>query len=125
MPLIPDIVFEALQLLETPAVFATVDSSSRPNAIYVMLVKSDDRRSVLISDGAMNKSRENIRHGSHGSVVFLTKELRAFQIKGTIKYHVSGPLFDYYPDGKDPNHPRHGLKELVVDEVYEGAEKLL
>jgi len=119
---IPEVVYQAMQELETPAVLATVDPSGNPNAAYMILVKIDNPEIVLISDGAMHKTRQNILSGSRGSVVFLTKDFKAYQIKGSIKYHTSGPLFEHKID---PHYPRFGVVELVVDEVYEGAEKLL
>lgn len=114
-----------MQDLETPAVFTTVDPTGNPNSIYVILVKSDNRETVLISDGAMYKTRENIMSGSRGVFVFITKQYKAYQLKGTIKYHTSGPLFEYNPANETPEHPRYGMVELIVDEAYAGSIKLL
>jgi predicted pyridoxine 5'-phosphate oxidase superfamily flavin-nucleotide-binding protein len=125
MARIPQVVFQALQQLDTPAVFTTVDSNGNPNSAYVMLVKTDNPEIVLLNDSVFHKTRENIMTGSRGAVVFLTAEHKAYQIKGALKYHTSGPLFDHMRRVVDVIHARVAAVELVVDEVYEGADKLL
>jgi predicted pyridoxine 5'-phosphate oxidase superfamily flavin-nucleotide-binding protein len=125
MARIPNVVYRALQELDTPAVFTTVDPNSNPNAAYVMLVKVDNPEIVLLNDSVFSKTRENILSGSRGSVVFLTAEHKAYQLKGALTYHTSGPLFDHMRSVVEEIHARVAAVELRVDEAYEGAEKLL
>ena len=125
MALIPDIVYSALQALDTPAVFTTTSPDGNPNAAYVMLVKINNPEIVLLNDSVFTKTRRNILSGSRGSVVFLTAEHKAYQLKGALRYHTSGPLFDHMRRVVSDEHARVGAVELVVDEVYEGATKLL
>jgi len=124
MTQIPDVVFQALQDLQTPAVFSTVGTDGNPNAAYVMLVKVDNREIVLLNDSVFHKTRENILSGSRGSVVFLTAAGKAYQLKGALHYHIGGPLYDHMRSVVDATHARIAAVELVVDEVYEGAERL-
>ncbi|HEY3332263.1 MAG TPA: pyridoxamine 5'-phosphate oxidase family protein [Capsulimonadaceae bacterium] len=125
MPRIPDKVFNALQDHNAPSIFATTSPDGNPNAIYVMLVKTDNPEIVLLNDSVFTKTRENILTGSRGAVVFLTADHKAYQIKGSLKYHTDGPLFEYMRSQVDATHARVAAVELLVDEVYEGAEKLL
>jgi len=125
MARIPDLVYRALQELDTPAVFTTVDPAGNPNAAYVMLVKIDNPEIVLLNDSVFSKTRENILSGSRGSVVFLTRDHKAYQIKGALVYHTSGTLFDHMRRVVESTHARVAAVEMVVDEVYEGAERLL
>jgi len=124
MARLPDRVFQALQSNDSPAVFTTVDPTGNPNSAYVMLVKIDDPNMVLLNDSVFTKTRANILSGSRGAVVFLTADHKAYQIKGDLKYHTSGPIFDHMRASVDPIHARVAAVELVVDEVYEGAERL-
>ncbi|MDR3706681.1 MAG: pyridoxamine 5'-phosphate oxidase family protein [Capsulimonadaceae bacterium] len=125
MARIPENVYKALQDLDTPAVFTTVDPNGNPNAAYVMLVKVDNPEIVLLNDSVFTKTRANILTGSRGSVVFLTADHKAYQIKGNLKYHTSGPLFDHMRSVVEEIHARVAAVELIADEVYEGADKLL
>lgn len=124
MSRIPDRVFEALQANNAPAVFATTNSDGNPNVIYVMLVKTNDPNIVLLNDSVFTKTRANILAGSRGAVAFMTPDHKAFQIKGSLRYHTSGPLFDHMRASVDATHARVAAVELVADEVYEGAERL-
>lgn len=125
MARIPEVVYKALQELESPAVFSTADPDGNPNAAWVMLVKIDNPEIVLLNDSVFTKTRANILSGSRGSVVFLTADHKAYQIKGALRYHTSGPLFEYMRRVVEEIHARVAAVELVVDEVYEGADKLL
>jgi hypothetical protein len=124
MAQLPEVVQSALASLKAPVVFTTIDGHGMPNAVYCMLSKvgSDN---VVICDNYFNKTRANIKSGSAGSVLFLSPEMKAYQLKGAIDYVTDGPLYEEIRNNVDPKHPRVAAVVLHVHEVYCGAEKLV
>ncbi len=106
-------------------VFVTVDAQGTPNAAYCMPCKVVDRDKVVLCDNYFAKTRANLLSGSHGAVLFLTSDMKSYQVKGALEYLTSGPLFVEVRDSIDPKHPRVAAVVLPVKEVYSGAEKLV
>jgi predicted pyridoxine 5'-phosphate oxidase superfamily flavin-nucleotide-binding protein len=79
----------------------------------------------VIADNYFKKTKQNIQTGSAGSVLFITEDQEAFQIKGEIEYHVSGKIFDDMKRWNPKKHPGHAAAALKVREVYNGAERLI
>jgi len=125
MPQLPEAVKAAWEKRNGPAVFATVNEGSMPNAIYVTCVALYDDGTVLIADNYFDKTRRNILAGSKGSFLFTTEGGTTYQIKGTISRHTSGPIFDHMKSWNPQKHPGYAAAALAVEEVYSGAEKLL
>lgn len=125
MSQLPVAVKDAWEKRSGPAIFATASEESTPNAIYVTCVALYDDGTVLIADNYFDKTRRNIHAGSRGSFLFMTEDNKTYQIKGTISYHTSGPLFDHMKSWNPEKHPGHAAAALAVEEVYSGAEKLL
>lgn len=125
MPQLPEAVKAAWEKRSGPAVFTTVDEGSMPNAIYVTCVALYDDSTVLIADNYFDKTRRNILAGSKGSLLFMADGQKPYQIKGTISYHRSGPLFDHMKSWNPKKHPGHAAAALAVEEVCSGAERLL
>ena len=109
---------------EGPCVFATVDGAGNPNAIYVTCIRRYDDNTILIADNYFHKTRENLKHGSRGSVLFITGDRKAYQIKGKVSYLESGELRDYMKDCLDPKYPVVAVAALTVEDIYSGAEKI-
>jgi len=110
---------------EGPVVFTTVDSKGVPNAIYVTCVKriSDDQ--IVVADNKMNKTRANIMAGCSASLLYITKEKKAYQLKGSLRYETSGTVFTEMKEGwLDKKFPGHAAVVFHIEEVYSGAEKL-
>lgn len=107
-----------------PVVFSTVDKEGIPNAIYATCVAKFNEETLVVSDNFFNKTQKNILSGSKGSILFITNEDKAYQVKGTIEYCKDGVIFD---DMKSWNgeRPGHAAAALKVEEVYSGAEKLV
>jgi predicted pyridoxine 5'-phosphate oxidase superfamily flavin-nucleotide-binding protein len=124
MAQIPEIVQTALASLKAPVVLTTVDAQGVPNSVYCMLSKTEGD-SVVICDNYFVKTRANIKSGSAGAVLFLTPEMKAYQLKGSFDYVTSGALYEEIRDNVDPKHPRVAAVVLHVNEVYCGAEKLV
>ena len=122
---LPEIAIKAWDERKGPIVFTTVDKDGKPNTIYASCVHriGDDR--IVVANNKMHKTLENIKAGTKASILYITKEKKAFQIKGTLDYHIDG---DIYEDMKnrwlDKKYPGHGAVVLNIEEVYSGAEQL-
>ncbi len=122
---LPENISEAWSKRDGPVVFSTTDSDGNPNAIYATCVNLFENNTVLVADNFFDKTRNNIRSGSKGSVLFITDEGKSFQLKGTIEYHTEGPLFDHMKSWNPSKLPGHATAALKIREAYSGAEKLL
>jgi len=122
---LPEIVSKAWEDRNGAAVFTTVDEQGLPNTIYVGCVKIYDDERIVIADNFFDKTRTNILNGSKGTLLFLTKQGKAYQTKGSIDYQTSGELYDDMKVWVDPKLPSVAAAVLLVEQVYCGAEKLL
>lgn len=122
---IPEIVLQAWENREGPPVLTTVDSNGLPNAIYATCVYWYDEQTIVIADNYFNKTRENIKSGSKGSLLFITSERTSYQLKGTFTYVQEGPIFDFMKANTPARLPGHAAAAIVVEEIYSGANKLL
>jgi hypothetical protein len=109
---------------EGPAVFVTVDAAKTPNAIYVGEIRYVPGEGFIVADNYFSKTRANIKSGTRGAILFLTKERKSFQVKGTLTYHTDGPIFANMQSWHDPKHPGVAATLLRIEEAYSGAEKL-
>jgi predicted pyridoxine 5'-phosphate oxidase superfamily flavin-nucleotide-binding protein len=105
-------------------IFSTVSRDGIPNSIYATCVSMYRDNKILIANNYFEKTMKNILSGSKGSILFMTKEHKAFQVKGSIKYYTSGQEFDDMKTWNPPEHPGHGVMVLTIEEIYSGAEKL-
>ncbi|MBW1804701.1 MAG: pyridoxamine 5'-phosphate oxidase family protein, partial [Deltaproteobacteria bacterium] len=80
---------------------------------------------IVVANNYFSKTLENILAGSKGSILFITKEGKSYQIKGSIEYHKEGSIFEDMKKWNPKQHPGHAAAALIVEEVYMGAEKLL
>jgi predicted pyridoxine 5'-phosphate oxidase superfamily flavin-nucleotide-binding protein len=124
MTTLPETVSEAWDNREGPIVFTTVDAEGKPNAIYATCVTKYDEETILIANNFFSKTLKNIQAGSQGSVLFITEEGKAYQLKGEITYHEEGPFFVAMKACNPERLPGHGAAALNVQEVYAGAEQL-
>ncbi len=121
---IPESVLTAWADREGPIVLTTVDAAGVPNAIYASSVSLHGENTVLVADNYFKKTRANILAGSRASVLFITKERKAYQLKGHLEYHTSGPVFDTMKSWNSPKHPGVAAAALKVEQVYSGGEQL-
>ena len=77
-----------------------------------------------MADNYFCKTRANIQRGTQGAVLFLTKERKAYQIKGPLTYHTQGEVFKNMQSWHDPKYPGVAATLLRIEEVYSGAEQL-
>lgn len=121
---IPEIVSSAWKDRKGPVVFATVNADGIPNAIYATCVSMFDEETLIVADNYFDKTRANIFGGTKGSILFITEESAAYQIKGSLEYLKDGAIFDDMKNWNPSEHPGHAAVALRVEEVYSGSEKL-
>ncbi len=122
---LPEKVSKEWENREGPIILATVNTNGIPNAIYATCVSKFSEDTIVVANNYFSKTLENILAGSKGSILFITKEKKSYQIKGRIEYHKDGPIFDDMKKWNPEKHPGHAAAALKVEEVYAGAEKLL
>jgi predicted pyridoxine 5'-phosphate oxidase superfamily flavin-nucleotide-binding protein len=125
MPVLPEKVSKAWDERKGPVVFTTVDEKGVPNAIYATCVNKFSEDTIVIADNFFDKTRKNILAGTKGSILFITAEDKAFQVKGAIEYHKEGDIFEDMKRWNPKQHPGHAATVLRVEEVYSGSKKLL
>ena len=124
MPALPEKVSIAWDKRKGPAVFTTVAKNGLPNSIWVSCVLKYDAERLIVADNFFQKTRENIKDGSTGSLLWMTEDNESYQVKGSIEYVAEGPMFERMKEGVDESLPRVAAAVVRVEEVYSGAEKL-
>lgn len=125
MSKLPEAVNKAWDEKEDAIVLTTVDKEGVPNSIWATCVSKYDDETIVIADNYLDKTRENIKDGSKAAILFITKEGKSYQIKGTIEYHTSGAIFDDMKNWNPEKHPGHAAVAVKVENVYSGSEKLV
>lgn len=125
MAALPQVVSQAWDNRKGPIVLATVSPEGVPNAIYATCVTKYAEDRLVVADNYFSKTRANIAAGSKGSLLFITEEGKAYQVKGTIEYVTGGPIYDDMKGWLDPKHPGHAATVLHVEHVFNGATQLL
>jgi len=125
MAKIPGVASEAWEQREGAVVMSTVDSKGIPNTIYVTCVQKIADDTIVIADNKLHKTKANIHAGSKASLLYITKEKKAYQLKGSVDYQTAGPIYeDMKNRWLDKKYPGNAAVVLTVEEVYTGAEKL-
>jgi len=119
-----EIMAKAWEQREGPAVLATVDASNKPNAIYVGEIWFDATTGFIVADNYFHKTRANIKNGSTGALLFITKEGKSFQAKGALTYHTQGPAFENMQSRHNKKHPGVAAVVLRIEAAFCGAEEL-
>ena len=125
MPQLPEEASKAWDNRNGPIVLATVDQAGLPNAIYATCVSKFAEDTLVVADNFFDKTRRNILRGSKGAILFITKDNKAFQVKGQLEYHRSGRIYEDMKKWNPAKHPGHAAVSLKIKEVYQGAKKLL
>ena len=125
MAALPEKVTKAWEDREGPIILSTVDGDGTPNAIYATCVSIFSEDTVVVANNYFSKTLKNILAGSKGTILFITKEGKSYQIKGSIEYHKEGSIYEDMKKWNPKKHPGHAAAALKVEEVYTGAEKLL
>ena len=122
---LPEAAAKAWENREGPVIMTTVDSKGMPNTIYVTCVNKYSNDQIVVADNKMHKTRANIKAGSPVTLLYITKNKKAFQLKGSGAYTTEGPVFEDMKNGwLDKKYPGHAAVVIHIEEVYSGAEKL-
>jgi len=121
---LPEAVKTQWENVEGAMVLTTVNTDGLPNSVYVACVKKIADDKIVITDNYFSKTRTNIAAGSKGSLLFITKDRKSFQIKGSFEYFTDGPIFDDMKNWVRQDLPKVAAAVLNIEEVYSGAEKL-
>lgn len=125
MAQLPEIVSKAWEDRKDPVVLTTVSTNGIPNSIYATCVSKYKDEYIVVADNYFSKTRENLKKEKTGSLLFITPEKKAYQIKGTVEYHTEGPVFDDMKKWNPEKHPGVAAAAVKIEEVYSGGEKLL
>ena len=125
MPDLPSNVSDAWDHRNGPIILTTVDQNGRPNAIYATCVGKFGEDTLVVADNFFDKTKRNILQGSQGAILFITKDNKAFQVKGKLAYHRSGAIYEDMKKWNPPKLSGHAAVALTAEEIYSGAEKLL
>ena len=125
MSKIPQSVITAWDNHVGPVILTTVDPKNVPNSIYATCVARYGDERFVVADNYFDKTRANIQSGSSGSFLFITDEDKAYQVKGRLEYHTSGPVFEDMKQWNPQKHPGHAAVAVVVEEIYSGSERLV
>ena len=110
---------------EGPIILSTVNKLGIPNSIYATCVSKYSEDTLVVANNYFSKTLKNIEAGSKGSILFITKAGKSYQVKGSIEYHKDGPVYEDMKKWNPKKHPGHAAAALKVEEAYSGAEKLL
>ncbi len=125
MAKLPQAFLDAWKQRKPRMIFTTVDTTGEPNAVWVLCVKKLDDERILIANNFFHKTLENIKAGSRGSLLLIAPEREAYQIKGPLDYHISGPIFNEMKEWLDQKFAGVGAVILHVEAIYYGAENIL
>jgi len=124
MSALPELVAKAWEDRQGPIILTTVGEDGTPNSIYASCVSLYGKDTVVVADNYFNKTKTNILAGSKGTLLFITKENKSFQLKGSFDYLISGEIYDDMKTWNPSKHPGHAAAALRIEAVYSGAEKL-
>lgn len=125
MAKLPAKIRQAWNELDGPPVLATVDAHGTPNIIYATCINFFGEERMVVADNYFNKTRQNLlKGGRKGSILFIAKDGKAYQIKGSLEYHTKGEVFDQMKTWNPAKHPGHAAVVLYVEECYSGGERV-
>jgi len=124
MAKLPKIVKEAISKQDVFPV-ATSDPEGIPNVVYIKYLKVVDDQTVLIADNYLHKTRSNILRNPKLSFVVLDEDKGSFQIKGTAKRLIDGPMYGEVLKWVPDRLPKVAAIVLSVEQVYNGSKQLI
>lgn len=115
----PTEVIETLRK-QKPTPIATSSLQGVPNVVYVGSIKILDDENIMIADNFFNKTLRNLEENPRISILCWDAEnKRSYQIKGSVKVHISGAKFDEMRAWIHSTRPELPAKSCVMVEVEE------
>jgi hypothetical protein len=124
MDVLPKEVCEAWNNRDGAVILTTMNNNGIANSIYATCTGMYQDKYIIVADNYFDKTRKNILDGSSGVVLFITKDKKAYQIKGSLEYHRDGELFDFMKTWNPEQHPGHAAAVLIPEKVYSGAKQI-
>ena len=124
MAKLPEVVKEAIDKQDVFPI-ATCSSEGVSNVVYVTYLKTMDDETVLIADNYFDKTRSNILSNPKMAFVVRDKDKGSFQVKGSVERLTDGPIFKEMQEWVRDDLPRAAAVVLHVEEVYNGAKRLV
>ena len=81
MTKLPETILNAWDAHEGPIVLTTTDAEGVPNAIYATCTGRFGEDRLVVADNYFDKTRRNARAGGIGSILFMTAEGKAYQVR--------------------------------------------
>ena len=106
-------------------VLTTVSAKGIPNSIYVTQVSLFGDNKVLVANNKFQKTLENIEVCKEATVLFITKETKSYQIKGSVSYKTEGDEFNNMKKWNRADLPGYGVAVVKIREIFSGAEKII
>ena len=124
MDSLPEEICNAWNTRDGAVILTTVSKTGIANSIYATCVGMCEDKYIVVADNYFDKTRKNILDGSSGTVLFITKDKKAYQVKGALEYHKDGKFFDFMKSWNPEQHPGHAAAVLVPEKVYSGAKQI-
>lgn len=122
---IPETILKAFdENREGVCCLATASAGGVPNVIYVGIV-GHCAEGFFVANNYFNKTKANLEANPHASLLFLTKDRKAYQIKGTVSFHTEGPVYDAMKAINPDKYPGHSAALFTVESIFSGAEQLV
>ena len=124
MSKLPKIILDEWSNKMDAVTVTTVNTEGMPNSIYATCVSLYNDDKILVADNFFNKTLKNIKAGSKGTILFITKENKSYQLKGSFGYAEDGELFQDMKKWNPEQLPGKGVAVLNVEEIYSGADAI-
>ncbi len=106
-------------------VLTTVSATGVPNSIYATQVALFGDNKVLIANNKFNKTLKNIEVCKEATLLFITKETKSYQLKGSVSYKTEGDEFNDMKKWNRVDLPGYGVAVIEIQEIFSGAEKII
>ncbi len=106
-------------------VLTTVSATGIPNSIYATMAALYNDNKVLIANNKFKKTLENIETSKEATVLFITKETKSYQLKGSVSYKTEGNEFNDMKRWNRADLPGYGVAVIEIQEIFSGAEKII
>lgn len=122
---IPQNIISEWENKQAAIVLTTISAAGVPNSIYATQTALFGANKVLVANNKFHKTLQNISENEKVTLLFITKQTKAYQLKGTVKHETEGAAFDDMKKWNRADLPGLGVAVITVDEIFSGAEKLM